>query len=55
MQSFMYKEALDNAIASVEMEGYEVFESQKEYCLEFINGNINHEEFIRIMRERCVV
>ena len=53
--NIQYKEALDNAVASVEIEGYEVFEYQKESCLEFINGNINREEFIKIICERCVV
>lgn len=48
-----YKEAFDNAVASVEMEGYEVEESQKMTCLDFITGRINKDDFIKLIVERC--
>lgn len=52
-QEPLYKEALNNAIASVEMEGYDVNDSQKKICLEFVSGKIDKEHFIKIMLERC--
>ena len=48
-----YTEVLNSAIASVEMEGYKLDEEQKEFCLEFVSGNMEKEEFINIMLERC--
>ena len=48
-----YEEALDNAIASVEIEGYEIDSVQREFCLEFVSGNMSKEEFINNMLERC--
>ncbi len=51
--NIVYKDALDNAIASVEMEGYEISETQKKVCLEFVSGKINQDDFIKLMLERC--
>lgn len=48
-----YAEALESAVASVEIEGYSVTQSQKELCLDFLSGKINKEEFIQTMLERC--
>lgn len=48
-----YTEVLNSAIASVEIEGYEVDEQQKAFCLEFVSGNINKEDFINLILERC--
>ena len=42
----MYKDALNNAIASVEMEGYEVTETQKLSCLDFLDGKTDKKDFI---------
>jgi len=50
-----YKDALDNAIASVEIEGYEITASQKDFCLDFISGKINKDDFIKQMFERCKI
>ena len=52
MQNTIYKEALDSAVASVEMEGYHINEPQKQFCFEFISGQINKEDFIKLMLER---
>ncbi len=49
----IYAEELKNAIASVEIEGYNVSASQKEACLEFVSGKISKEEFIKMVLERC--
>lgn len=53
--SVIYKEVLENAIASVEMEGYEVQKSQKDACLDFISGKINKDAFIKLLLERCKI
>ncbi len=44
---------LNNAVASVEIEGYNVSEYEKHMCMEVLNGNITTEQFIQIMLERC--
>ncbi len=49
----MYKKALDNAIASVEMEGYQITDIQKDFCLNFVKGKITKAEFVKLMLERC--
>ncbi|MBR5535179.1 MAG: hypothetical protein IKU60_00890 [Clostridia bacterium] len=49
----IYSEALNSAVASVEIEGYKVTDAQKEICLGFVTGEINKDEFIKIMLERC--
>ena len=48
-----YEDALNNAIASVEIEGYHIDEEQRTFCLDFVNGNISKEDFINTMLERC--
>lgn len=45
-----YEEALNSAIASVEIEGYKLDEQQKAFCLEFVSGNINKEDFINLIK-----
>ena len=47
--------ALNNAVASVEMEGYIVSEYEKSLCLDVLNGKLTKEELIQIMLERCRV
>ena len=47
--------ALDNAIASVEMEGFVFSEGEKELCKKALEGKITKEEFIKILLERCRV
>lgn len=49
----MYIEELENAIASVEIEGYSAEQNHKDVCLDFVTGKISKEEFIKIMLERC--
>lgn len=49
------KSALDNAVASVEMEGYRVSDVEKELCMEVLDGRLTKDEFIKIMLERCTV
>lgn len=45
--------ALNNAIASVEMEGYRVSKEQKQLCIDVLNGKLTKAEFIKILLERC--
>ena len=54
-QQNRYKDALNNAIASVEMEGYELTETQKLSCLDFLNGKIDKKDFIKAVLEGCFI
>ena len=45
--------ALNNAVASVEMEGYTVSEQEKNLCLDVLNGKLTKSEFIKKILERC--
>lgn len=45
--------ALDNAIASVEMEGFVFSDGEKELCMKAFEGKITKDEFIKILLERC--
>ena len=53
-QQNIYKDALNNVIASVEMEGYEVTETQKLSCLDFLDGKIDKKDFIKTVLEQVV-
>lgn len=45
---------LNNAIASVEMEGYKLSDYEKDLCMDVLNGKITKDEMIKIMLERCM-
>ena len=48
-----YQEALDNAVASVEMEGYRITDEQRAQCFEFLSGKIDKATFIQmILKEK---
>ncbi|MBQ6907372.1 MAG: antitoxin VbhA family protein [Clostridia bacterium] len=47
--------ALNNAIASVEMEGFRFADGEKELCMDALKGKITKEDFIKILLERCRV
>lgn len=47
------EKALNNAVASVEMEGYKISEYERMLCMKVLNGNLEKSEFIKIMLERC--
>ena len=40
------KKALENAVASVEMEGFTVDEETKEMCVKLLKGEITFEEYL---------
>lgn len=52
-KEIMYKEELDNAIASVEFEGYRVTDEQKSQCLDFLSGKIDKDTFIQMILKGC--
>ncbi len=47
--------ALNNAVASVEMEGYSVPPGDKALCMDVLNGKMSKDDFIKILLERCRV
>ena len=46
------KMVLNNAVASVEMEGYKNSDNEKELCMEVLDGKLTKDEFIKIMLEK---
>ena len=46
------KMALNNAVASVEMEGYKISDNEKELCMKVLDGKLTKDEFIKIMIEK---
>lgn len=46
------KMALNNAVASVEMEGYKISDNEKELCMKVLDGELTKDEFIKIMFEK---
>ena len=47
------QEALDNAVASVEMVGYRNTEDQKSQCFDFHSGKIDKTTFIQMVLKGC--
>ncbi len=50
-----YQEALDNARASVEMEGFRITDEQQSQCMDFVTGKIDKEAYIQMLLKRCGV
>ena len=46
------QQALKNAIANVEIEGYKLTDKQKELCAAVLNGKLSKQECIKIMLNR---
>ena len=46
------KMVLNNAVASVEMEGYKISDNEKDLCMEVLDGKLTKDEFIKIMLEK---
>ena len=46
------KMALNNAVASVEMEGYKISDNEKELCMKVLDGKLTKDEFIKIMFDK---
>lgn len=45
------QQAIANAVASVEMEGFTVTAQQKEWCRKLLDKEITKTEYIRLIRE----
>lgn len=45
--------ALNNAVASVEMEGFEFSAGEKMLCMAALEGKITKDDFIIMLLERC--
>lgn len=45
------QQAIANAAASVEMEGFTVTAQHREWCRQLLNGEITRTEYIRLVRE----
>ncbi len=43
---------IDNAVASMEMEGFHVSEESKELCKKMLMGEITYEEYMEIIVEK---
>ena len=50
----LHQKSIQNAVASVEMEGYTLTEFEKSLCMDALCGKISKDEFIKIMLERCL-
>lgn len=47
--------AINNAIASVEMEGFSVDEQSKEWCRKLLNNEISMEQYISLVKQSAGV
>jgi len=47
--------AVDNAVASVEMEGFHVSEEAKALCLQVLNGQMDKDTYIALAMRRAGV
>lgn len=45
-----YDKAIENAVASVEMEGYQIDEQSKEWCKKLLLNEITMEEYIELVK-----
>ena len=45
--------ALRNAVASMEIEGFEISEDEKQLFFDFANNRLSREQFITLVLERC--
>ena len=48
-----YQKALNDAVASVEMEGYRITAEQKAQCFDFLSGKIDKDTFIQLVLKGC--
>ena len=46
------EKVLNNAIASVEIEGYKLSDDEKELCMEVLNGKLTKEDYIKKKQQR---
>jgi len=46
------EQALNNAIASISMEGYVFTDKQKQICADVLDGKITKEEYIKMLLQK---
>lgn len=50
-----YDKAIENAVASVEMEGYQIDEQSKEWCKKLLLNEITMDEYIEFVKLKAGV
>lgn len=55
MKNKPYDKAIENAVASVEMEGYQIDEQSKEWCKKLLLNEITMEEYIELVKLKAGV
>lgn len=55
MKNKSYDMAIENAVASVEMEGYQIDEQSKEWCKKLLLNEITMEEYIELVKLKAGV
>jgi len=54
-QAITAERAIDNAVASVEMEGFHVSEETKELCMKVLNGQMDYATYLMLAKQRAGV
>jgi len=54
-QAITAERAVDNAVASVEMEGFHVSEETKELCMKVLNGQMDYATYLMLAKQRAGV
>ena len=49
------EQAIANAAASVEMEGYHIDEQSREWCRKLLRGELSMEQYILLVKEKAGV
>lgn len=55
MKNKSYDKAIENAVTSVEMEGYQIDEQSKEWCKKLLLNEITMEEYIELVKLKAGV
>lgn len=55
MKNKSYDKAIENAVASVEMEGYQIDGQSKEWCKKLLLNEITMEEYIELVKLKAGV
>ncbi|MEE1319855.1 MAG: hypothetical protein UHD05_10100 [Ruminococcus sp.] len=54
-QSKSLEKSIENAVASIEMEGYHIDDQSKALCRQLLSGEISMEEYIRLIKQKVGV
>ena len=55
MKNKSYDKAIENAVASVEMEGYTIDSKSKEWCQKLLRNEITMQEYISLVKKKAGV